>query len=335
MFTRTNLLKTLVAGLSALVVAMQPTLAQTPTPTTKPLTKVGFRLDWKSGGQHVPFFLGKERGFFAAEGVDLQIISGSGSSDSVKQLGAGTVEMALVDALVMVQAAEQGVPVRAVAAYYQRTPIALLSPKSKPVTAASQLVSGVKVGSKRASSTSQGLSALLAANRIDPKKVSIEDIGFGVQPLLVGQVDALMGFTMNEAIEAETNGMPVHEMLIADHGVDAYGLMLAVNQKFLAANPDAVRAFMRATRRSMEATMADKAAAVQALARSASEIDQARELKVITKAEPFLIVKGSDIRSFGTQTMQSWQQTIDTAARLGLVEKAPKAADIFVGGFDR
>jgi len=43
----------------------------------------------------------------------------------------------------------------------------------------------------------------------DPKKAGdhsvlqkLVDIGFGVQPLLVKQVDAMMGFTMNEPIEA-------------------------------------------------------------------------------------------------------------------------------------
>ena len=61
---------------------------------SKPLTPVSFRLDWKPGGQHAPFYLGKERGYYAAEGIDLTIISGSGSADSVKQLGAGAVDLA-------------------------------------------------------------------------------------------------------------------------------------------------------------------------------------------------------------------------------------------------
>jgi len=188
--------------------AASPVFAQ--TAAAKPQTRVSFRLDWKPGGQHAPFYLGKERGFYAVEGIDLTIISGSGSSDSIKQLGAGAVDLALVDALVLVQGAEQKVPVKAVAAYYQRTPIVLISPKTKPLTDPQQLTRGAKIGSKRASATSQGLTALLAVNKIDPKSVNLVDIGFGVQPLLVGQVDALMGFTMNEAIEAESVGMPVN-----------------------------------------------------------------------------------------------------------------------------
>src|SRR5580692_526245 len=160
-------------------------------------TKANLRLDWKGGGQHAPFYLARERGYYKDEGIDLDIISGSGSSDVVKQVGSKAVEFGIADALVLVQAAEQRVPLTAVAAYYQRTPIVVLSPRSKPVTDPAQLTQGVKLGSKKGSATFQGLTAFLAANDIPLQKVTLVDIGFGVQPLLVKQVDAMMGFSMN------------------------------------------------------------------------------------------------------------------------------------------
>jgi NitT/TauT family transport system substrate-binding protein len=324
----------LVAATAALSLGQLPLKASAQA-NNKPPVKLTIRLDWKAGGQHAPFFLGKARGLYAAEGIDLEIITGSGSSDGVKQLGAGSVDMAIVDALVLSQAAEQGVPVKSIGAYYQRTPIVLISPKSKPVTEVRQLLNGVKVGSKRASATYQGLTALLAVNKIDPKRVDLVDIGFGVQPLLVGQVDALMGFTMNETIEAESGGMAVTEMAIADQGVVAYGLMLASSDKFIASKPELTRAFMRATRRAVAASVADTAAAIQAVAASASETDSARETKVLVKTAPYWFVKPGDNASFGTQTMSGWQQTLDTAQLVGLVEKAPAAKDLFVAGLDK
>jgi len=314
---------------------LQAPLAALAQSSAKPLTKVSFRLDWKAGGQHAPFYLGKARGFYAAEGIDLAIIGGSGSSDSVKQLGAGAVDLALVDALVMVQAAEQGVPIKSFAVYYQRTPIVMLSPKAKPLTDPKQLLAGAKIGSKRASATYQGLTALLAVNNIDIKKVNLVDIGFGVQPLLVGQVDALMGFTMNEVIEAESAGMAVTELSIADYGVNAYGLTLASNEKFLRSSPEVVRAFMRATRRAVEASASDSAGAIQAVAAAASETDSTREAKVLAKTLPFWSAKGVPVSAFGAQTLQGWQQTVETAQRVGLVEKAPAAQDLFASGLDK
>lgn len=331
MFLFTRTMKILTAA-SVLLFAATLSLAQAQTP---PMTKLAFRLDWKPGGSHAPFYLGKERGYYAAEGIDLTIIGGSGSSDAVKQLGAGAIDMALIDGLVLVQAAEQRVPVKAVAGYYQRTPISLISLKAKPVTDIKQLASGVKIGSKRASSTSQGLAALLAVNKIDAKSVNVVDIGFGVAPLLVGQVDALMGFTMNEAIEAEKAGMPVNELLIADYGVTAYGLTLSASDKFIAANPALVRAFVRATRKATMESAAHPSEALAAMAKSVSEFDTVRETMVFEKTKPFWSVRGKALASFGTLTAADWQQTIGTAQRVGLVEAAPAVKDVYAEGLDK
>src|SRR5579871_1786291 len=211
-------------------------------------TKVNLRLDWKPGAQHAPFYLAKQKGYYLQEGVDLNIIPGSGSSDSVKQLGTRAVDAAIVDALVLVQAAEQRVPVKSIAVYYQRSAISIVSPKAKPVTSVQQLTGDVKIGSPKASATSQGLAALLFANNIRPEQVKVVDIGFGVQPLLVKQVDALMAFTNIQPVELESAGMPVYELLIADHGVNAYGLTLASNDEFIAKQPAALAGFLRATK---------------------------------------------------------------------------------------
>lgn len=320
----------LVLAATLLVVAIAPQGAA--AQAAKAQTKVTLRLDWKPGGQHVPFYYGKAMGYYAAEGIDLTILAGSGSSDAVKQLGAGAVDMAIVDALVLTQAAEQKVPVKSVAVYYQRTPIALISPKTKPITDPKQLTSGAKIGTKRASTTSQALTALLASAHIDPKQVNIVDIGFGVQPLLVHQVDALMGFTMNESIEAEKAGMPVHELMVADHGVDTYGLVIASSDRFLKSNPEVVAAFIRATRRAVAESIEHKEAAAQSLSKAVSEIDAPREVLVLEKTAPFWEVRGKNVSSFGSQDLQGWQQTLDTAKRVGLLETAPAAKDLFVLG---
>ena len=291
--------------------------------------KVTIRLDWKPGAQHAAFYYGKEKGYYAQEGIDLEVIPGSGSSDSVKQLGARAVDVALVDALVLVQAAEQRVPVKSVAGYYQRTPIVLMSPKAKPVNSVKALLGDVKLGSKKGSSTYQGLVALLGANNIKLEQIKLVDIGFGVQPLLVKQVDAIMGFTMNEPIEAETQGMPIHELFIADAGVKAYGLTHASNDDFIAKQPDALARFLRATKKAVIEEAGAKQDVIKAVAKAVPEIDSAREMKVLERTLPFYAPQGGDIKSFGVQSEQGWQETIATAQRLGLVEKAPATRAVY------
>jgi len=299
----------------------------------KPLTKMTLRLDWKPGAQHAVFYYARARNYYADEGLDVTIVAGSGSSDSVKLLGTHSVEAALVDALVLVQAAEQGVPAKSVFSYYQRTPIVLISPADKPVTTPRQLLTGVKLGSKKGSATYQGLLAMLAANGMKPEDITLVDIGFGVQPLLVHQVDALMGFVMNEPIEAEKGGMKVHEMPIADHGVHAYGLTLASNDRFIKDHPAELKAFLRATGKAMREAMKDRQGAVAALAKSVDEIDIAHELKVLDRTAPFWEGKDTEGHGLGWQSDASWQQTIDTAKLLGLVDAKPKLETVYTNDF--
>jgi len=300
-----------------------PAEAQTPT-------KVKIRLDWKGGAQHAPFYLGKQRGYYKDEGLDLDVISGSGSSDTIKQIGSKAVEFGLVDALVLVQGAQQRVPAKSIAAYYQRTPIVLISPQAKPVTNPRQLLDGVKLGSKKGSATFQGLVALLAANNMTIEQIKLVDIGFGVQPLLVKQVDAIMGFSMNEPIEAESGGMAVSLMPISDYGVNTYGLTLVANPDFMQQKPDVVKAFMKATVRSVAETTKDPAGAVAAVAAAAAETDAAREAKVLQHTIPYWQSKDTETGGFGAQTGERWRDTIDVAKKLGLIETSLRPEDVYV-----
>ena len=311
-----RLITSIVASIACLISA-NAALAQ----AGKPATKMIIRLDWKPGAQHAPFYLARDKGYYASEGIDLHIIPGSGSSDSVKQVGTRAVDVAIVDALVLVQAAEQRVPVQSVAVYYQRSAITVISPKAKPVTSVKQLTGDVKIGSAKGSATYQGLIALLAVNDIRLEQVKVVDIGFGVQPLLVKQVDALMGFTNIQPVELETAGMPVHELQIADHGVNAYGLTIVSNNDFIAKQPAVLTSFLRATKKAAQEVAGSKQVAVNAVTKAAPEINAARELRVLERTVPLWGAKGAGLADFGAQSEQGWRQTIDTAKQLGLVEK--------------
>jgi NitT/TauT family transport system substrate-binding protein len=315
-------------ALACCVLAASPLFAQQGTPQ-----KFKFRLDWKGGGQHALFYLGKQQGFYMDEGVDLEMYSGTGTSDSVKQVGIGAVDCALADALVVVQAAEQRVPIKSIAAYYQTNPIVLMSPKEKPITEPRQLLSGIKLGTKKGSATYQGLIALLTANNIRLEDIKLVDIGFGVAPLLVGQVDAMMGFATSEPVQAESKGMPIHLMPISDYGVDTYGLTMICNSTSMERNPALMRAFLKATQRAMQATIKDPAAGIAAVARDVEAVDVVLEAKTLARAISFWSNSETDAHGLGWQTLERWQRTIDVTRKLGLIEKPLRAEQLFTNAF--
>jgi NitT/TauT family transport system substrate-binding protein len=244
----------------------------------------------------------------------------------VKQVGAGAIEFGLADALVLTQAAQQRVPLKAVAAYYLRTPIAVISPKAKPITQPSQLTGGIKLGSKKGSATFQGLIALLSANNIPLEQVKLVDIGFGVAPLLVGQVDALMGFTTSETVEAENAGMQINVMPISEFGVDVYGLTIVGNSSLIEKKPELVKAFLRATHKGM-------ALAIEAVVKQVEAADGPLQSKILARATPFWTGPDSAGHELGWQSAARWQSTIDTAQKLGLIDRPVTPDELFSNAF--
>ncbi|MSQ71683.1 MAG: hypothetical protein EXR27_10420 [Betaproteobacteria bacterium] len=295
--------------------------------------KLAMRLDWKPNGLHALFYYGKDRGYYAQEGIDLTLIPGSGSADSLKQVGSRAVDLGLVDATVLVEGAAQKVPARSVAVYFQNTAIELISPKSKPITEIKQLLTGVKLGRRKASATFQGLLALLAANGIKPEQLNMVDIGFGVQPLLLKQVDVIIGIGTTDPVELEAAGMAIHEMFISDHGVNVYGFSIAANEDLISKRGSSITRFLRATKKTMQELQGQKQAAVQALARAASEIDVPREIKVLENSLRFVSSKETAANGFGWQTEARWQHTADTARKLGLIDGNLAAKDLYTNEF--
>src|SRR5258706_10771490 len=66
---------------------------------------VSFRLNWYLGGLHVPFYYGKEKGYFAAENIDLTINEGRGSANTVQVVAAGADTLGLPVSLNVVSTA--------------------------------------------------------------------------------------------------------------------------------------------------------------------------------------------------------------------------------------
>jgi NitT/TauT family transport system substrate-binding protein len=287
------------------------------------LDKVTFRLDWLSAAQQSPWFLGEAEGFFEDEQIDLEIISGSGSSDSIKEVGAKSVTFALCDTLVLVQGvADNEMPVRAVGVYYVKTPISLISLNESDITELSDII-GKKIGVVIQSTTYQGLKAVCAANGIDfEEDLEKITVGFGVTPLLVGQVDVLTAFTMNEPNDAITKGYEVNEIMISDYGVELYGLTIITHLDTIEDNPDLVRRFVRASVRSIEHAILHPQMSVDALLEAVPDARPDFEALAMEKMVNIGLLQDEITGDMGTcySTEEKWTAAQDLIYSLGLIE---------------
>ena len=88
--------------------------------------KVVLMLNWYVYGEHAPFYYGKAKGIYAAEGIDLEIQEGRGSAATTQAVAAKTADFGYVDVPTMMRAAIKGAPVIATGVLLQTSPMSAM-----------------------------------------------------------------------------------------------------------------------------------------------------------------------------------------------------------------
>jgi NitT/TauT family transport system substrate-binding protein len=250
----TRLLVGLVCGLW---LASGPTVKPVDAQGSKP-TQVLLAVDWVIAGQHAPFFVALDKGFYADQNLAVTISRGYGSGDTVKRIAAkqGTFGFADSGALIAARANDE-VKVKAVAAIYGEPGAAILYNAKKGISKPKDL-EGVTIAGSAGSATPRLFPAFAKANGIDAAKVKWAF----VEPAAVnalfatGKVDAVGLFVLEAPIlrnlTKDNKDVEVGVMRYADHGLKFYGNVLIAQEDTIAGSPDLVRRFVAATLQGFE-----------------------------------------------------------------------------------
>src|ERR1700738_1564073 len=82
--------------------------------TARAIDKVTLRTDVFFHGQHAPFFLGVDKGFYKEENIDLTVNPGSGSGTVIKLVANRNDDFGYADGGTLVKAVAEGVPAKMV-----------------------------------------------------------------------------------------------------------------------------------------------------------------------------------------------------------------------------
>ena len=212
---------------------------------------VSVQLDYVVRGNHAMFFVAKEKGYFAKQGIDVTAIQrGTGSPNAMRLVGNGNAEFGFGDLPTLAVARSQNVPVVALAAVNQHSPLGMLALASKHKLTKPQDLKGLNIGVQPSGSTYVFLKAFLAANGM-----SLDDIKQStVNPpyenyLLLGRVDAVPGYIDAEVPELEAKAGGPGSLSImqgSDFGYTVYGSGLFTSEKMIAEKSDLVQRFVNA-----------------------------------------------------------------------------------------
>jgi len=95
---------------------------------------VVFVTDYGLYGRHAYYFVAMEKGYYAAENLDVEIVRSQGSANTIKQVANGTAQLGFADAFAVVLGrANDDVPVKLVAMIYPKPPHAVYVLKSSGI----------------------------------------------------------------------------------------------------------------------------------------------------------------------------------------------------------
>lgn len=296
------------------------------TPTPAGTQNVILHLGWLAGGQQAGEYLAIDKGYFRHEGINLTVIPGGPSLDSISLVASGSALIGQTSSSpALIQARARNVPIVAFACALQKHPFAFFSLKKSNINAPTDFI-GKKVGIQ---ATARPLiSAVLAKYNIPQDQVHIVTIAGSTEPLMTGQVDVATGWVIDQAQLATLPTDGYNTMLLWDLGIQLYANPYFTTQDVLAKQPHLLAGFTRAAARGWVDAFADPSAAIASVARHVPNINQANELATIKAMPPFMFDDTTQAHGWGWMDLSIWQANINTYFQLSQIDHSFPASEI-------
>jgi NitT/TauT family transport system substrate-binding protein len=292
-------------------------------------TVIRFATDWRAQAEHGGFYAALANGEYAKRGLDVKIIQGGPGVNVPSLVASGAVEAGLgSNSFIVLNLAQEDVPVKAVAAIMQKDPQVLIAHPDQGIETLGDL-KGHPILLSDASVTAfwVWLRAKYGFNDAQIRKYT-----FNSAPFLADKRVAQQGYVTSEpyTLEREAKLKP-KVFLLADNGYPGYAATILVSDKLIASNPAAVKAFVEATAAGWREYLHGDPKPADALIRKDNPemaqdvLDQARE-----KLNSYGIVEGGDAKALGIGAMTDarWAEFFAMAADQGVYPRTldPKKA---------
>ena len=275
---------------------------------------------------NLPFvaaYVALDQGYFAEEGLDVQIRHSSGS-EHLQLLLERKIEFTTATAAQVLRRRADGLPVRAVALFGQRGDQGYVVRADSGIEGPADFA-GRSVGFKSGVVPAE-LKAMLASVGLDTDDVNLQGVGFDPRVFIEGDVDIYPVFLDNEPDTIRRLGVDITVLDPHDFGVPTLGLTFLVREDTAVDDPELVERFLRA--------------ALRGVAYAAANIDEAVEitLQYAEGADPehqrFLLetdlVNAARADGIGRGDIEQWGALEALLRRFEVIEEP---VDV-VGAFD-
>ncbi len=297
-------------------------------------------LNWKFEGPNAPFFLAEDRGYFAANGIKIQLDAGEGSSAPPGRIASGAYDAGFGDITSAIEfgAKNPQVPIRTVYVLYNRPPLVVVSLKSKNIKKPGDLV-GKTLGAPVFDAGYRMWATFAKAAGIDAGAVK----WINMQPnlreslLIKGDVDAVTGYDLTVGFSLKAIGVSmdtVDMMYYADFGIDVYSNAIMVSKALIDQKPEAVKGLIAAINKGWQDSIEDPDVAITSLLKRDGLLKRDVERERLQWAVSRLIqVPETAEIGLGAVKPERLERTIDIVASAFGLPSRPAAADVFDARF--
>ena len=290
-----------------------------PPSANAPVT-IRFATDWRAQAEHGGFYQALASGEYARRGLKVEIVQGGPGVNVPQLLASNAVELGMgSNSFIVMNLAQEGVPVKAVAAFMQKDPDTgvekIADLKGHPILLSDASVTAFWVWLKAKYGFTDD---------------QVRKYNFNSAPFLSDKRAAQQGYVTSEPYTIEKMaGLKTKVFLLADEGYPGYATMVLATDGTIAKNPAAVKAFVEASAQGWRDYLAGDPAAADALIRKDNPemtddvLAQARE-----KLRSYKIIEGSEGSPVGAMTDARWKAFSDMATAQGVYPRTldPKTA---------
>ena len=270
------------------------------------LTKVSIALDWFPWANHSGLYVAQDKGYFAEEGLDVNIYVPGDPSTVLQTVAAGRDDFGISYQPELLIARDKGVGVVSIMAMVQHPLNSVMSLKESGIVQPKDL-NGKKVGSPGLPSDDALIDTMLRHQGLTIDDVEMVNVGYDLVPALISKnVDAIVGaYWVHESISATNQGFELNIMRMEENGVpDFYELVIVASEAKISEDPEVVQKFVNGVTKGYKDAMSDPIGAVALLKRLKPETDLDIENPGVKLLAPLWSTSNG---AFGWQEQSKWE----------------------------
>ncbi len=209
-------------------------------------------LDWFVNPDHGPIIVAEENGYFAEQGLEVEIIAPADPSDPPKLVAAGKADLAISYQPQLHLQVHEGLPLIRVGTLVATPLNCLLTLADGPIESIADL-KGKKVGFSVAGVDEALLAAILRPHGLAMEDIELVNVNWSLSPSLMSrQVDAVIGAYRNfELNQMRIEGVDGRCFFLEEEGVPPYDeLIYVANSESL--DRSLIRRFLAATEKATQ-----------------------------------------------------------------------------------